>query len=107
MYRSHVRVLSSRFVFTFGSELFVRVRCSGTHPVRTSNSEPEPSTEHEHELRTEHPEVSTVGFWYSACMAKRVFLFVLTNIAIVLTLSIVVSLLGLNQGYRGGNLDIG
>ena len=35
-------------------------------------------------------------------MGKRIFLFVLTNIAIVLTLSIVVSLLGLNQGYRGG-----
>ena len=39
-------------------------------------------------------------------MGKRIFLFVLTNIAIVLTLSIVVSLLGLNQGYRGGDLDI-
>src|SRR6185503_4658591 len=40
-------------------------------------------------------------------MAKRIFLFVLTNIAIVLTLSIVVSLLGLNQGYEGGDLNIG
>jgi len=40
-------------------------------------------------------------------MAKRIFLFVLTNIAIVATLTIVVSLLGLNQGYRGGGLDIG
>jgi len=39
-------------------------------------------------------------------MGKRIFLFILTNIAIVLTLSIVVSLLGLNQGYRGGDLDI-
>ena len=40
-------------------------------------------------------------------MAKRIFLFVLTNLAIVATLTIVVSLLGLNQGYRGGGLDIG
>ena len=40
-------------------------------------------------------------------MGKRIFLFVLTNIAIVLTLSIVVSLLGLNRGYEGGDLDIG
>jgi heat shock protein HtpX len=40
-------------------------------------------------------------------MGKRIFLFVLTNIAIVLTLSVVVSLLGLNQGYAGGDLNLG
>ena len=41
-------------------------------------------------------------------MGKRIFLFVLTNLAIVLTLSIVVSLLGLNRGYDvGGGLNLG
>ena len=40
-------------------------------------------------------------------MAKRVFLFVLTNIAIVLTLSIVVSIFGLSQGYTADGLDYG
>ena len=39
-------------------------------------------------------------------MGKRIFLFVLTNIAIVLTLSIVVSLLGVTQGYTPGGLDL-
>ena len=39
-------------------------------------------------------------------MGKRIFLFIATNIAIVLTLSIVVSLLGLNQGITADGLDI-
>ena len=39
-------------------------------------------------------------------MGKRIFLFVLTNIAIVVTLSIVVSLLGVSQGYTPGGLDV-
>ena len=43
---------------------------------------------------------------YPDLMAKRIFLFVLTNIAIVLTLSIVVSLLGVSQGYTPGGLDL-
>ena len=40
-------------------------------------------------------------------MAKRIFLFVLTNIAIVATLTIVVSLLGLNRGLSANGLDLG
>ena len=40
-------------------------------------------------------------------MGKRIFLFVLTNIAIVLTLSIVVSIFGLSQGYTADGLDYG
>jgi len=40
-------------------------------------------------------------------MAKRVFLFVLTNLAIVATLTIVVSILGLNQGVTAGGLNLG
>ena len=40
-------------------------------------------------------------------MGKRIFLFVLTNIAIVVTLSIVVSLFGVSQGYTPGGIDIG
>jgi heat shock protein HtpX len=40
-------------------------------------------------------------------MAKRVLLFVLTNLAIVATLTIVVSLLGLDQGLTAGGLDLG
>ena len=40
-------------------------------------------------------------------MAKRVFLFVLTNIAIVAMLTIVVSLLGLNQGLEANGLNLG
>ena len=40
-------------------------------------------------------------------MGKRIFLFVLTNIAIVLTLSIVVSLFGVSQGYTPGGIDLG
>ena len=40
-------------------------------------------------------------------MAKRVFLFVLTNLAIVATLTIVVSVLGLNQGLGADGLNLG
>ena len=40
-------------------------------------------------------------------MGKRIFLFVLTNLAIVLTLSIVVSLLGVSQGITPGGIDVG
>jgi heat shock protein HtpX len=40
-------------------------------------------------------------------MGKRIFLFIATNLAIVLTLSIVVSVLGLNQGITADGLDIG
>ena len=39
-------------------------------------------------------------------MGKRIFLFVATNLAIVLTLSVVVSLLGLNQGITADGLNI-
>src|SRR5687768_11729373 len=39
-------------------------------------------------------------------MGKRIFLFLATNLAIVLTLSVVVSLLGLNQGITADGLDI-
>jgi heat shock protein HtpX len=39
-------------------------------------------------------------------MSKRIFLFIVTNLAIVLTLSVVVSLLGLNQGITADGLDI-
>src|SRR5688572_709340 len=39
-------------------------------------------------------------------MGKRIFLFIVTNLAIVLTLSVVVSLLGLNQGITADGLDI-
>jgi len=40
-------------------------------------------------------------------MGKRIFLFVLTNIAIVATLTIVVSLLGLDRGLTDQGLNIG
>jgi heat shock protein HtpX len=40
-------------------------------------------------------------------MGKRILLFVATNIAIVLTLTVVVSVLGLSQGYTANGLDIG
>jgi heat shock protein HtpX len=40
-------------------------------------------------------------------MGKRIFLFVLTNLAIVLTLTIVASIFGLSQGYTAGGLDLG
>ena len=40
-------------------------------------------------------------------MGKRIFLFIATNLAIVLTLSVVVSLLGLNQGITADGLNIG
>jgi heat shock protein HtpX len=40
-------------------------------------------------------------------MGKRIFLFLVTNLAIVLTLSIVLSLLGVGQYVREGGLDIG
>src|ERR1044072_8541897 len=40
-------------------------------------------------------------------MGKRIFLFILTNLAVVLTLSIILSLLGVS-GYVGrGGLDVG
>jgi len=39
-------------------------------------------------------------------MGKRIFLFIATNLAIVLTLSIVVSVLGLNQGITADGLNI-
>src|SRR5919106_3710121 len=39
-------------------------------------------------------------------MGKRIFLFIVTNIAIVLTLSIVINLLGLRTGVTPGGLDI-
>ena len=40
-------------------------------------------------------------------MGKRIFLFVLTNLAIVATLTIVVSLLGLDRGISADGLNIG
>jgi heat shock protein HtpX len=40
-------------------------------------------------------------------MGKRIFLFIATNIAIVLTLSIVVSFLGLTQGITADGIDLG
>jgi heat shock protein HtpX len=39
-------------------------------------------------------------------MGKRIFLFILTNLAIVLTLSVVVSLLGVSDGVTVGGLDL-
>jgi heat shock protein HtpX len=39
-------------------------------------------------------------------MGKRVFLFIATNLAIVLTLSVVVSLLGISDGVSVGGLDL-
>ena len=39
-------------------------------------------------------------------MGKRIFLFLLTNLAVILTLSVVVSLLGLGGGGVGG-YDLG
>ena len=44
---------------------------------------------------------------YPDRMGKRIFLFVLTNLAIVLTLSIVVSLLGLDRGISADGINIG
>jgi heat shock protein HtpX len=40
-------------------------------------------------------------------MGKRIFLFIVTNIAIVLTLSIVLSLLGVGDYVREGGIDLG
>ena len=40
-------------------------------------------------------------------MGKRIFLFIVTNLAIVLTLSVVVSVLGLSQGLTARGLDLG
>src|SRR5688572_5951015 len=40
-------------------------------------------------------------------MGKRIFLFIATNLAIVLTISVVVSLLGLNQGITADGINIG
>ena len=40
-------------------------------------------------------------------MGKRIFLFIATNIAIVLTLSIVVSFLGVTQGITADGIDLG
>ncbi len=42
---------------------------------------------------------------YSECMGKRIFLFLVTNLAIVLTLSIVMSLLGIGRYGGGGGLQ--
>jgi heat shock protein HtpX len=39
-------------------------------------------------------------------MGKRIFLFLVTNLAIVLTLSVVVSLLGISDGVTVGGLDL-
>ena len=39
-------------------------------------------------------------------MGKRIFLFIVTNLAIVLTLSVVVSLLGISDGVTVGGLDL-
>ena len=39
-------------------------------------------------------------------MGKRIFLFVLTNLAIVATLTIIVSILGVNQGITADGIDI-
>ena len=40
-------------------------------------------------------------------MGKRIFLFLLTNLAIVVMLSIVLSILGVGNGYIGpGGLDV-
>src|SRR6267143_5819029 len=40
-------------------------------------------------------------------MGKRIFLFILTNLAVVLTLSIVLSILGVGRYVGPGGLDIG
>src|SRR5215510_7056418 len=40
-------------------------------------------------------------------MGKRVFLFILTNLAVVLTLSVVLSILGIGRYVGHGGLDIG
>ena len=40
-------------------------------------------------------------------MGKRIFLFVLTNLAIVATLTIVVSILGVNQGITADGINVG
>ena len=40
-------------------------------------------------------------------MGKRIFLFLLTNLAVVLTLSVVVNLLGLDRYVTGSGLDVG
>ncbi len=39
-------------------------------------------------------------------MGKRIFLFVLTNLAIVATLTVIVSILGVNQGITADGIDI-
>jgi hypothetical protein len=44
---------------------------------------------------------------YPDHMGKRIFLFILTNLAIVLTLTIVASIFGLSQGYTANGLDLG
>src|SRR5688572_30470742 len=43
---------------------------------------------------------------YPQHMGKRIFLFIVTNLAIVLTLSVVVSLLGISDGVTVGGLDL-
>src|SRR6185436_14021538 len=40
-------------------------------------------------------------------MGKRIFLFLLTNLAVVITLSIVLSLLGVGRYVGPGGLDVG
>jgi heat shock protein HtpX len=43
---------------------------------------------------------------YPEHMGKRIFLFLATNLAIVITLSIVLSVLGIGTGYARGGMDI-
>jgi heat shock protein HtpX len=43
---------------------------------------------------------------YPSRMGKRIFLFIATNLAIVVTLSIVLSLLGVSDGVTVGGLDL-
>ncbi len=40
-------------------------------------------------------------------MGKRIFLFVLTNLAIVATLTIIVSVLGVDQGITADGINVG
>lgn len=43
---------------------------------------------------------------YNSLMGKRIFLFIVTNLAIVLTLTIVLSVLGISSGVTPGGIDV-
>ena len=55
------------------------------------------------------PPIRRLSSWrcYSQAMGKRIFLFILTNLAVVLTLSIVLSILGVGRYVGPRGLDIG